>query len=541
VASIANDATVSIWNLRTHARVVWPLIGGTDAHVTGIWPANDVAFDPHGRLVAASVEREGVRLWRTGAHGLVGRALRAPSGSVTAVTLSPDGKTLLTMSAATSRLWDVRTRRPLAPSFAGAIANSWKVAFSPDSSTLAAIAHVDAGPDLLHVWSARDGHRIGAPLISRGASLIWASALSNEDMFAGGAIDGTLRLWDVRPRPPLGRALGNEGGWVRGLAFTDRGAMLVSAGVDGAARLWDVRVRRPVGPPLTQPGDDLAVASSPDGRTLATAGSGGVRLWDAATHRLLGRSHGRIGTVKAIAFAPDGRTLASAGDDGRVRLWTSRTGRSMGAPLDAHAGAIDAVAFDHDGDLLATAGQDGAVRLWDVVGRRPVGRPMRASPGLVDALAFSPDDSLLATGGAGRAVWLWDVGSRRPLGPPLRGHTDLVSSVAFSPDGGTLASAGADKTVRLWDVRTHRELGRPLEPHDGWLNAVAFDPRDGRLAEAGQDGVIRLWDPILWSHDLGALTRRVCGIVRRSLTRAEWAEFLPGRSYHATCPAPAAR
>jgi WD40 repeat protein len=132
---------------------------------------------------------------------------------------------------------------------------------------------------------------------------------------------------------------------------------------------------------------------------------------------------------------------------------------------------------------------------------------------------------------------MWDVGSHRLLAPPLGGHTDVITSLAFSADGATLASAGADKTVRLWDVHTHHALGRPLEPHDGWLSAVAFDPRDGRLADAGEHGVIRLWDPILWSADRNALTRRICGVVRRSLTRTEWAQFLPDRPYHATCPA----
>ena len=125
-------------------------------------------------------------------------------------------------------------------------------------------------------------------------------------------------------------------------------------------------------------------------------------------------------------------------------------------------------------------------------------------------------------------MWLWDVDDRRPLGPPLKGHTDVVDAVAFSPDGRTLASGGADHTVRLWDVHSRRALGRPL-PHESWVSAVAFSPDGRQLAGAGDKGTVRLWDPLLWSDDLDALTRRLCGVIRRNLTRTEWSEFLPDR------------
>ncbi|MGH3808514.1 MAG: WD40 repeat domain-containing protein [Pseudonocardiaceae bacterium] len=67
-------------------------------------------------------------------------------------------------------------------------------------------------------------------------------------------------------------------------------------------------------------GEGLAVAFSPDKRTLATASTDkNVLLWDASdpTHaRVLGpplMGHGR--DVNAVAFSPDGRTLATGSRD----------------------------------------------------------------------------------------------------------------------------------------------------------------------------------------------------------------------------------
>src|SRR5262249_37627032 len=128
-----------------------------------------------------------------------------------------------------------------------------------------------------------------------------------------------LRGWEWHYLKRLFRAhqvatLDGGAGGVRAVAFSPDGARLASAGADGTVRVWDRRAAREI-LPLGGPGDAITgVAFSLDGRRLAGgSAAGALRVWDAARGEELATWRGHAAGVTGLAFDPDGRRLASTG------------------------------------------------------------------------------------------------------------------------------------------------------------------------------------------------------------------------------------
>ena len=327
------------------------------------------------------------------------------------------------------------------------------VAFSRDGRLVATAANNGSA----RVWDAATGRELSRMAHDSGVSTVAFDSLATH--LATGSKDGSLRLWDATNGRAVARWQGEQE--VRQVAFAPGGRTLAGISTDGRVILVDVptwRVRRTWYAGVAGLGLDFSL----DGKALAIAGGNSASVWDVNTGSRLhavahaaspndARAPGRW--VDAVALSPDGKYLASAGRDGTARVWSLASGQEV--IRLTHAAPVNAVTFRSDGTMLGTASYDGTARLWDV----PSGREqLRAvHPGGAEVVSFSPDGRYLASGGVDGSVRVWELTRGDRVAQMT--HPFEVRAVAFSRDGKRLATGTRQGFVRVWS-----QGGEPLAP-----------------------------------------------------------------------------
>jgi serine/threonine protein kinase/WD40 repeat protein len=392
------------------------------------------------------------------------------------VAVSPDGLLVATGdSGGQVRLWSPRTHASfnLLVGHEGAVNG---VAFAPDGTTLAT-----TGADgTVRVWK--------LPHVF--VELVRASSrfLPQTQAELTRLIPPNISLASTL-RPVLTIPAFSRGG--RCVAFSPDGRWLAAGGSDhdlGIAKLWNTDAFQP---------NDLSGGLF--GSAATTAAHIDARGPSNTPIRPFRTFNGHFKPVLAVAFSPDGRTLATGGEDAGVQL-NPVEGDSRPENLRQHGGPVYGVAFSPDGRTLATTdnGAEGnSIVLWDLTRRRPSERArLMGHTAAVHGVAFSPDSRTLAsTGGHERdaTLRLWDV-PRAVEQARLIGHTRAVKGVSWLPDQRSLVTASDDGSARVWqtDLQTCDTVPLdPDEPRKVLTAAVCEKPRTLITAEA--TGAVRMW------------------------------------------------
>jgi WD40 repeat protein/serine/threonine protein kinase len=233
------------------------------------WPVG-VAISPDSRLVAVSTHSGHVQLASLLTRQTVGPHLN-PKATITSLTFSPDGRSLLTpLASGTLQRWDVssgaRLGEPLHPGCQCA------TAWSPYGDRIIA-----TGPEGVSIWDAPSGkclaqHQEGDNLT---ALVIAPDGLT----FATGHSNRSVRFWRTDDAHLTGRHLPHKDAVVA-LAFSSDGRLLVSGSNDLTTRLWDVTTGMPLGPPLLHRKAVTGVCFLSHGRQFVTRSGSAMQFWE---------------------------------------------------------------------------------------------------------------------------------------------------------------------------------------------------------------------------------------------------------------------
>ncbi len=297
-------------------------------------------------------------------------------------------------------------------------------------------------------------------------------------------------------------------------------------------------------PKLTQPNPPesyrvpvpvLAVAVSPDGNLIASAGYREVILWNAADGQLVRRIMNLAERPHDLEFTPNGQQLIVAagtpGQMGEVKIFNVADG-ALAADLFTTDDEVFSIALSADGSRLAAGCADRSLRVFDMTTRKQQLFVEDHADWVMD-VAWSPDGSKLATASRDKTSKVFDAKTGEALAT-FNGHANPVFSVGFLPDSNQVVSGGRDNKLRVWAVaeaKQAREIGgfggevfrltvlpdghalatsadkqirlhnlgngqqvRAFAGHNEWVYAVAYHAASKRVVSGSHDGEVRVWN-----------------------------------------------
>ena len=404
----SNDGTVQLWDRQGKLETSFK------AHEGYVFA---VAFGSDGRIFSGGTDGS-VRLWN-----IAGKSLGEPRwlrGKVSSGAISRNEIVSGTFDGYVA-FWPLDNGSPLEKQVSHAGGGTLSsITISPDGKTI-----VGGGNDgTVRIWN-RAGKLIEQTRTKKLAKVTSVAVSPDGQKIVTGSEDGTVQLWDREGKLRIEYPM-KESAEVTSVAVSSDGT-IVTGSKDGTVQLWDREGKLSIEYSMKESAQVTSVAISSNGTIVSGDIKGSVKVLRPgdAEPRILRDPPAdpfvKLAT-KSVAISPEGQTIVAGIDDGTVWLWILADEDKGKTPrpktLRGHDQAVTSVAFSLYGKLIVTGSANGAVRLWDLKGNS-MGSPLGRDTGNKDdvtVVAFSAksdahDEIVTVSRDDGR-VWLWPIAKR---------------------------------------------------------------------------------------------------------------------------------
>lgn len=336
-------------------------------------------------------------------------------------------------------------------------------------------------------------------------------------LVATGSADGVIKIWDIRGAY-LTHTLRGHSGVISALHFFE------SVKTEPDLRTSE-NGKKKKGRQSSMSQDEFMTSSEINGNTTTTSfrlASGGedgqIRIWDLAKRKSIATLVSHVSVVRGFQFSPRANQIISASRDKTVIIWDAKSWKIV--KVVPVLEVIEAVGLVQDGTFFYTGGENGKLRIWETKSGREITQEQVAggeADGIVHVLHHSNLDFILSIHADQSLIFHsidplsnpeTSIRSIEPL-PILRRisgtHDEIIDLTYVTPERALLALATNSESLRLVSLSTaaHDTASNKssyfgadvalLEGHEDIIICLDVDWSGCWLATGAKDNTVRLW------------------------------------------------